>query len=194
MIIGIARPSCPVPQQLQTCTLGHVDATKSLTVDCSARVAKSSTTMTFSRAGREAQVLTASIGANLVTGIQISRAFSRNSLACARVFERLSGRPSVITKTMDWASARPFDSSLEAAAKAPEVKVVDCGHVRAWIAFEISAESVEKWLTHDKPQVVAMSGGVCPAVRAPVHAWKSLQYLGPPKSSTATWAPWSASL
>merc|ERR1719379_1306840 len=120
--------------------------------------------------GCEAHLSTSSMGANLVTGIQITRAFSRNSVACARVFERLSGRPSVMTKTMDWASARPFDNSFEAAARAPEVKVVDCGHVRAWMAFVISSVSVEKWLTHDRPQVVAMSGGVCPAVRAPVQA------------------------
>merc|ERR1719161_1453665 len=107
------------------------------------RVAKSSTTMTLSRVGREAQRLTSLMGANLVTGIQIKRAFCRNSLDCARVFERLSGRPSVITKTMDWASARPFDSSFAAAAKAPEVKVVDCGHSRPWIAVVISSVSVE---------------------------------------------------
>merc|ERR1719454_339725 len=125
--------------------------------------------MTLSCAGREAQVLTSSIGANLVTGIQINRAFSRNSVACARVFDRLSGRPSVMTKTMDWASARPFDNSFEAAARAPEVKVVDCGHVRPWIALAIASESVEKWVTQDKPQVVSMLGGVCPAVRWPVH-------------------------
>merc|ERR1719327_1942054 len=126
--------------------------------------------MTFSRTGREAHLSTSLMGANLVTGIQINRAFCRNSLDCRRVFERLSGRPSVMTKTMDWASARPFDSSFEAAAKAPEVKVVDCGHVRPAIAVVISSESVEKWLTHDRPQVVAMSGGVCPAVRWPVQA------------------------
>merc|ERR1719172_289537 len=105
------------------------------------------------------------MGANFVTGIQTRRALRLRASDCARVLARLSGRPSVITKTMDWASARPFASSFEAAAKAPEVKVVDCGHVRPAIAVAISSESVEKWLTHDRPQVVAMSGGVCPAVR-----------------------------
>merc|ERR1719324_1005113 len=111
------------------------------------------------------------MGANFVTGIQTRRAFRLRSSDCARVFARLSGRPSVITKTMDCASARPFASSLAALARAPDVKVVDCGHVRPSIAEAMASESVEKWLTHDRPQTLAMSGGVCPAVRWPVHAY-----------------------
>merc|ERR1719440_2713110 len=157
MIIGIARPSCPVPQQLQTCTLGHVDATKSFTVDCSARVAKSSTTMTLSRVGREAQVLTSSMGANLVTGIQTTRALLLRSRACARVLARLNGRPSVTTKTIDCASARPFASSLAASARAPDVKVVDRGHVRPSIAVAMASETDQR--TAQGAPALARCGG-----------------------------------
>merc|ERR1719198_478051 len=105
------------------------------------------------------------MGANFVTGIQTRRAFFLNSLDCARVLARLSGRPSVMTKTTDCASARPFASSLAARARAPDVKVVDRGHVRPSMAVVMAAESVEKWLTHERPHTLAMSGGVWPAER-----------------------------